>query len=226
MDWLQNWTQDQLEEKNRIRIGDFDASLRVGNSVIFGPPNDIGKYAITRALLLCNRFYAVTHILSVNQRLAHAKLLSEEIDAERARTINDSIRSRLDLVQHEYEDTMLGVQGTRSLAMRTYMHVWDFEKLIENSHRRLSSIDILVQSSLHRRNLRYTRLVEATLTLIGGLTLLDFAVNLLNFSRTPGLATDSWPGLVDFAQLVPEDVFLNTLLIIIVVAAYKKLRRK
>ena len=226
IDWLRYWAQDRLDKENRVQIGDFDATLRVGNSVVFGRSNEVGETAISRALLLCNRFYAIAHVLSSNQRLVHVRLLGEEVSAEKTKTINDSIRSRLDLVQHEYEDTMLGVQGSRSLAIQTYMSAWGFEKLISTAARRLDSVDTLVQAAMQRRSLRYTRLVEATLTMIGGLTLMDFAVNLLNFSRTPGLATDSWFGLVDLAQIISEDVLLNLLLIAIIFAAYKKLRRR
>ena len=226
IDWLRYWTQDQLDKEIRVQIGDFDAALRVGNSVVFGRPNEVGETAISRALLLCNRFYAIAHVLSSNQRLVHVRLLGEEVSAEKTKTINDAIRSRLDLIHHEYEDTMLGVQGSRSLAIRTYMSAWGFEKLISTTARRLASVDSLVQAAMQRRSLRYTRLVEATLTMIGGLTLLDFAVNLLNFARTPGLATDSWFGLVDIAQIISEDVLLNFLLIAIIFAAYKKLRRR
>ena len=70
------------------------------------------------------------------------------------------------------------------------------------------------------------RLVEAALTMIGGLALLDFAVNLLNFSRTPGLALDTLPGLVDIAQVISEDALLYSLLAVILYLVYGKIRRR
>ena len=226
IEWLRYWTQDQLDEADRVQIGDFNAALRVGNSVIFGPWNEVGDSAFTRALLLCNRFYAIAHVLSTNQRLTHARFLSEEIDPEYAGVLTTSIRSRLDLLQHEYEDTMLGVQGLRRVTMRTYMQAWGFENLIKTIERRIASVDVLVHAALQRRNLRYTRLVEAALTMIGGLALLDFAVNLLNFSRTPGLALDTLPGLVDIAQVISEDALLYSLLAVILYLVYGKIRRR
>ena len=165
-------------------------------------------------------------MLSTNQRLTHARFLSEEIDPEYAGVLTTSIRSRLDLLQHEYEDTMLGVQGLRRVTMRTYMQAWGFENLIKTIERRIASVDVLVHAALQRRNLRYTRLVEAALTMIGGLALLDFAVNLLNFSRTPGLALDTLPGLVDIAQVISEDALLYSLLAVILYLVYGKIRRR
>lgn len=226
MQWLRDWAQDRLTEDDRIPMGDDGAALRVGNSVVFGPWDDVAESALVRSLRICNRFYAIAHVLGTNERVLHGMVLSDRLRAVPAGTISQAIRSRYDLLRHEYEDALLGVQGLRRLAVEAYMRAWDFDKLMLTCERRMASVDLLLQAALQRRSLRYTRLVEASLTMIGGLTLLDFSVNLMNFSRTAGLATDKVPGLVDLARIVPEDALLYALLAVILLIVYNKVRPK
>ena len=225
--WLQDWTQERLDEEDRVDLGLASAAICIGNSVVFkGEQLPAAVSAVSRSLRICNMFYALVHVLSANQRLVHAGLLGERTPHTEAGQITQAVRSRLNLIEHEYEDTVLGLQGMRSTAVHEYMRVWKFESLLATCTRRIASVDVLVQAALQQRNLRYTRVVEAALTLIGGLTLLDVSLNLMTFSRTPGLAKDKVFGLIDLARVVPENVLLHVLVLLVVVVSMFKLRRR
>lgn len=225
--WLQDWTQERLDEEDRIDLGPASAAVCIGNSVVFrGAQAQPAVTAMIKSLRICNMFYALVHVLSANQRLVHAGLLGQRNDHAEAGNITQAVRSRLNLIEHEYEDTVLGLQGLRSTAVQEYMRVWKFDNLLATCTRRIASVDVLVQAALQQRNLRYTRVVEAALTLIGGLTLLDVSLNLMTFSRTPGLAQDKFFGLVDLARTVPENVLLHVLIAIVIGVSAFKLRRK
>jgi hypothetical protein len=222
---LERWAQGQIALRSLVPLGVQNAAICVGNSVVFGELDSSVENAVHVGLRLSNIIYSMVHVLSHNQRVVHGNFVGQKTSSIVAAQLTTSIRGTLDLIEHDYEDCLLGMQGMRRAVVTNYLDAWSFEKLFHSSYRRVDSVAALVQDAIMRTNLRYVKIVESALVVIGGVTLLDFSLNLMTYSRTIALLKDDgWFGLIDIANSAPEDLMLYGLLFVVVLVAIVKFR--
>lgn len=220
------WTQGQTSERPEVNLGKQSAVLCVGNSVVFGKVDETIVDIFQRSLRLSNLIYAAVHVINRNLRAVHGDFIGGRINPAFAADITSLIRNKLDFVERDYEDGLQGLQGSRSSVVNGYLKAWSFGALIETSHKRMASISVMIQESIVRRSIRYSRIVESTLSVIGGITLLDFSLNLMTFSRSDSSVDDGVYGLVDFVKDAAEDKLLFALLLIVGFVGISKFIKK
>jgi len=222
----ENWTQGQISDRIEVSVGNQSGVLCVGNSVVFGKLDFMAVNSIQKGLRLANLIFSAVHVISKNLRTVHGDFIGSRIPAIHSAELTATIRNALDIVERDYEDGMQGIQGGRRTVATNYLTVWSFEALLHTSHKRIGSLFSLTQELIVRRNARYSRLVELALSIIGGIALLDFSLNLMTFSRSPSSKEDGVFGLIDFVKEAPEDQLLFLLTAVIVWISLNKFLRK
>jgi hypothetical protein len=222
---IEYWTQQQDPEDKAIRFDNTQLSFFVGNSIFIGAPPVAAYKTIKTALSICAYYYALYDICNRNLRGIRLDLAKHSFRRRLPVKRLNHIRSQLEFLENEQIDAVLGLQGSRKLIASKILEVWEYKLLVDTVERKLRGVGRLVDYSLQEQQSHYTKLVEAILAAIGGVSLLDFSLNLLTFARNKGLSADNVNGLIDVAQSLPPDGLLYATLIILLTIFFLVVRR-
>ena len=224
-DMLEHWTQQQDPETKTIRFDNADLAFFVGNSVIVSKFSNTACNTIKTSLSVCAYYYALYDVCNRNLRSIRLDLAKHTFRARLPVNRLNYIRSQLEFLENEQIDTVLGLQGSRKLVAARILEVWEYKALVDTVGNKLSGVGRLVDYYLQEQQSHYTRLVEAILAAIGGVSLLDFSLNLLTFAKNKGLSADNVSGIIDVAKNMPPDGLLYCTAIVLVTTFFLVVRR-
>ena len=152
-------------------------------------------------------------------------LLNENAFNKKLACRADDTHEHVSFMINELADFESGIQGHRQRITNTYFEVWKVKRLVDA----VKAKTLLLEKKIYRLNIkkneRFNRIFEATLTAIGGIALLDFTLNLVSFAHSPDKPTDNFRGISDWVLSLPHDGVINILTVIIVgltIVAYRK----
>jgi len=213
---LENWTQQSNLSAKTIMVGHAHIAFCVGNSVVFDTLTDEEELAINKSLSLCTYFYVIYDVLNQNLRKLYLKISKDKLASASAINNLNITRSHIEFIENEFSDVLMGLQGLRKNVSSILLKTWSYADLVEAVQRKKSTVGKLVDFLLQNKQNRYNRLIESVLAAIGGVTLLDFTLNLFSFSNSTISMDDSIPGLVDAARHLSVDGTLYTIIIFLV----------
>ncbi|APZ52579.1 hypothetical protein [Salipiger abyssi] len=161
-----------------------------------------------RSMSLC-QFYAT--LLSRYQTilLAEVRVLEHAGERDIRRQILGTLERKLDhldFVRLQHERALYGLQGVRRQLARYIHKSWESELQFENVRGWAALLRKQIDRYYRARQLAQTRILKSFVAVIGGLSLFDLALVMVNEARTQG--PDDVVGLLDMFQDRSPDMVL------------------
>lgn len=225
MELLEAWTQNaDLESKGKL-VGQARIAFCIGNSVALSEITAKEYAALLSAMSICTYFYVLHDVINRNLKAVFFSLSNGKSASISVITKVNKIRGHVEFIENEFSDVLLGLQGLRSKVANHLLDTWNYSDLVDSVGKKKRAVGKMVDFSLQEKQGRYARVVEAILAAIGGVAVLDFALNLFSFSSNSEIPQDSIPGLVDAVRHLPPDgalYFIIAVLISILFLVFSK----
>ena len=223
---LERWTQQSdLDSKVKL-IGSSKIAFCIGNSVIFSKVTDKEYSALISSMSICTYFYVLHDVINKNLKSVFVSLSSKQTISMTDISRVNKIRSHVEFIESEFSDVLLGLQGLRSNVATHLLDIWKYYDLVNSVKHRKETVGKMVDYLLQEKQGRYARVVEAILAAIGGVAILDFALNLFSFANNSEIQQDSIPGLLDMAKKLPPDGVLYAIIAILLGILFLVIRKK
>lgn len=222
---LEEWTQQVDLTCREKKIGGARIAFCIGNSVVFNEIRGKEYIALTSAMAICTYFYVLHDVINRNLKIIFIDLSNENSANNSMASRVNKVRGHIEFIENEFSDVLLGLQGMRSQVATHLLDTWKYTDLIKSVQNKKETVGKMLDFSMRQQQGRYARIVEAILAAIGGVAVLDFALNLFAFTNYKQLSEDSIPGLVDAVKYLPPDgVFyaIITLILAILILVIKK----
>lgn len=221
---LERWTQNINLHGNALSLGDSKISACVGNSVVSGTLSKDSKYALETALQISTYFYVLYDVFNKVLKLLYLEMSNGKKAKESTISRVNRIRPHIEFMENEFGDVLMGLQGKRAAIANRFMEAWSYEYLVKAVQKKKDSVGRFSESILREKQSKYGRVVEAFLAAIGGVSLLDFILNLFSYSNDRN--SDAVPGLVDSVEHLPVDGVLYVALALLVFVLILVLRKR
>jgi hypothetical protein len=212
---LEEWTQQADLESKARQVGKASIAFCIGNSVVLNEIRNKEYAALMSAMSICTYFYVLHDVFNRNLKSVFISMASENNTTTSIISRTNKIRSHIEFIENEFSDVLLGLQGLRSEVATHLLNTWKYPELVKAVQRKKQTVGKMIDFSLQEKQGRYARVVEAILAAIGGVAVLDFALNLFTFTNNKELSRDSIPGLVDAAKHLPHDGVIYAILLIL-----------
>ena len=217
-DCIAKWTQSQIASGDWLEMGSASLLVRVGNSVLAG---DISK----RELRIVENMIALSTFFYVSQELLRHHLKLMHVDIGRAvsgttkasftsKSLSD-LRNHVDLMEGEFDDCRLGLQGHAKAVSDRLLAIWDYDDLRSSVLRKCRSVEVAWTLLQEKRRRKYNAIVESVLAVIAGVALLDFILSLFDVASNQDIPDDSITGLIDAAREMSPDLTLYAILLVL-----------
>lgn len=226
MNSLHKWTQQSELIKREKSFGKSKISFCVGNSVIFGSLGKAEFSALKSSLSLSTYFYVLYSILNKNLGIIFLNISKSHKTSTSIITNVNRIRGHIEFIENEFSDAIMGLQGLRKEISQTLFETWNYADLVKSANRKNNSVEKVVNFSLQEKKSRYERIIESILAAIGGVTVLDFTLNLFSYSSDTKLSNDSVLGLTDASKYLSIDGTLYTIIIFLIFVLYLIIRKR
>ena len=135
-----------------------------------------------------------------------------------ARTLQrlDRIQAHLGVVESRAIDVFAGLQGARARHCAALSQAWDLPGKERGVHRKAAIAHDMVAQFAQRQGLKYQKMVQFILAVVGVLALADVVINLTAFAHAADEAS-AW-GIVKVVRAVPPDTLLTGTGIVLAVA--------
>ena len=215
--FFDNWTQQENTLSSSIEIGNAKVAIYVGNSVVVGHLSDMEKSDINVAFQISTYFYVLYDIFNRNLKEIFLHISTDRKEDSMKISRVNKIRDHIEYVENEFGDVFLGLQGRRKIVTEKLLQTWSYSKLVDAVQRKKSSVERIIENLLNEQQQKYERVVEAILSAIGGVALLDFILNIFSFTSDENIAKDDVPGMIDLVEHLSVDMLLNITVIVLVV---------
>ncbi|KAA1161559.1 hypothetical protein [Pseudoalteromonas distincta] len=205
LDIFFNWTAnpDLLEKK--VKLLSSSATFCVGNSLTFGKLNASEESALKVSLSLSLYFYVLHSTLNKNLRTIFLDISNSKKVSNSVITNINRITSHIEFIENEFSDVIMGLQGLRCKITNILLDTWNYSELIRSVQKKKNAVEKNINFILQEKNNKYRRIVESILAGIGGISILDFSLNLFLFSSKKIVSNDSIPGLIDATNYLSVD---------------------
>lgn len=187
-DLLEGWTQQADLSARTTKIGQANIAFCVGNSIVFDVLTPEEESALYTALSICSYFYVLHDVLNQNLRQLFLHLSKNNTVSSTMIHKANSVRSYIEFMENEINDTLIGMQGYRDEISRLLLKTWNYGELIGAVKGKKYAVKKIIEFSIQEKQGRYGRIIEAILAGIGGVALMDFAINIYTFDKS----TDSF----------------------------------
>ena len=168
--------------------------------------------------------YALFDVLNRNLQSLMTRPQPGRGELSQAAQDTDRIARLVVLCTLDLADLRRGLQGRRAELFEGLTGAWNLSQLVHDVTARKDAVRDFLQDAMQAQAVRYNRVVETVLFLIGAVALVDFSVNLSAFS-SDGRVMDSIPGPVDLARAIPPDAFFDAALLLVALATFLFIRR-
>ncbi len=170
-------------------------ACNIGSSVYLGTSEEFEAAGLAAALDKIQYFYALCDVIRRMFRDRYADLVDDI--TERRFTAVDAMVTRLNsqvsFAVSEYEEVALGLQLGRKWLFERFVAVYEMHRVIETMRMKQEAVTELVRDLRERFRKRSQRRIETAAFAIGGVTLVDFVLNLAAFSRDEVQPDAFWP---------------------------------
>ncbi len=212
---LEEWTQHVDLKTRATKVGQASVAFCVGNSVVLNDIMHKERSALMSAMSICTYFYVLHDVMNRNLKRIFFDLTSRKSAPTSTISKINKTRGHIEFIENEFTDVLLGLQGMRRLVASNLLETWRYSDLVNSVQRKKLSVGKIIDYSLQEKQGKYARAVEAILAAIGGVAILDFALNLFSFANSDETPKDEIPGLTDVAKLLPPDGVLYAIVIIL-----------
>lgn len=193
-----------------------------GNSFVLAAEDDsaamLGDFY--RAMSFCQFYASIVERYQLLFRADFRSLKQQKI-GKISRQLKEKVEARLDhldFVNLQYERARAGFQGRRDTLVTTILDAWGANAQLENTMGWATVLKKRLDRDLQNRQIRQGRVIKALIAFVGGLSLLDLALVLVNESERH--QDDGVTGLLDFAASLPADTALYLAIGIICLAMF------
>lgn len=193
-----------------------------GNSFIFSEEHDRDAmlHDVYRAFSFC-QFYA--SLVERYQLLFRSdfRILKNQKPGRISTSVKNKVEARLDhldFVKLQYERARAGMQGRRAKLVSALLAAWSATKQLENTMGWATVLKKRLDRDLQNRQVRQGRAVRALLAFVGGVSLLDLALLLVNEAKQH--QDDGVPGLLDLTARLPADMALYLAILTLAIAMF------
>ena len=224
---LAAWTQTQARDSDWLDLGSMRLLACVGNSVLAGPLSERDVSVAIDAVALCTFFYVSQDLFRQRLKQLHLEVARAAKGASRT-TFSDEalgeLRDHLVVMEGEFGDCRLGLQGhMREVALR-FLEAWNYDALASAVERRRQSLETAWSLLREKRRRRYDGALQSALTVIAGVTVMQFLLSLFASAGDGTIPEDSVPGLIDMARLLSPDLTLHAALLLVLSLAILAVR--
>lgn len=223
---LCQWTQCAAMDGGILDLGAGAVALRPGNSVVLKSLSTHEADALQRMISLCTYFFVLYAILNQNLKFIYLDMATEKKRALKYAHSVARINAYVTFLENEFNDVLMGLQGLRKACAEALLETWEYADLVTAAQQKKDAVSQAIQYAHRQRQNGYARFIEAILAGIGGFAVLEFALNLIVFSRNEKVSNDAIVGLVDLTRLAPADGVLYFLLLVLLMIFLLSLRKR
>lgn len=181
-----------------------------GNSFVLTAEDDHSTMLrdFYRAMSFCQFYASMVERYQLLFRADFRSLKQQKI-GKISKQLKDKVEARLDhldFVNLQYERARAGFQGSRDTLVTALLATWGANAQIENTMGWATVLKKRLDRDLQNRQIRQGRVIKALISFVGGLSLLDLALVLVNESERH--QNDGVTGLLDLAASLPADTAL------------------
>lgn len=170
-------------------------ACNIGSSIYLGSAEEFDGGGLAAALDKIQYFYALFDVIRRMFRDRYADL----VDGIRERTFSavdgmvTRLNSQVSIAASEYEEVALGLQLDRKWLFERFVSVYEMDRVIESMRMKQRAVVELVHDLRARFRKRSQQRIETAAFAIGGVTLVDFVLNLAAYSRDEVQPDAFWP---------------------------------
>ncbi|EEE36524.1 hypothetical protein RKLH11_357 [Rhodobacteraceae bacterium KLH11] len=193
-----------------------------GNSFLVSPEQDRPTLLsdFYRAMSFCQFYASLVERYQLLFRSDFRSLKEQKVGGI-SHQLKDDVEARLDhldFVNLQYERARAGFQGRRITLISTLLNAWGANAQLENTMGWATVLKKRLERDLQNRQIRQGRIIKALIAFVGGLSLLDLALILVNEASRH--KDDGVPGLLDLVRNVPADFALYLAIIVLALAMF------
>lgn len=226
LDIFSSWTENADLLESKIKLSSSSATFCVGNSLIFGKLAASEYSALKVSLSISTYFYVLYNVLNKNLRIMFLDISNSKKVSNSIITNINRTTSHIEFIENEFADVIMGLQGLRSKITNILLSTWNYLELIESVSKKKNGVEKNINFILQEKNSKYRRIVESILAGIGGISILDFALNLFTFSSKKIISNDSIPGLIDATKYLSIDGTIYAILLFLLVVFYLIMKKR
>lgn len=230
---IANWTTNSASHLAELvkKPDQEQFFLGWGNNYIYDPNNTadimVGVMAIQRA----NYYYTFLDIINRNLIFMNAKLSDDQTSRRAFQYQKRSIDTinHIDLFLTEMDDMVQGLQSESKIMVKHLFTCWDTKDLIRTVRNKVDIVRKKIDGLIQSKQTSSQRSMDATIAFLSGIALLDFTLNLADFSSNDSALEDDVFGLTDLARQSPPDILIFVAMAIVVILSiynFLRLRQK